>query len=113
MAEFNQLIAKWIQVEDEIKKYNVHLSKLRETRTQLNTQIAKQLIDTKKQDAIIRTSNCNLRLYNTKISSPISFKYLEQTLPDLIDDDGQIKQIIKYLKSKRNVKITTELRKVQ
>lgn len=112
MDDFNQLIAKWVHVENEIKKYNAHLSKLRESRSRLNDQIAKQLISTEKQNAIIRTSTCNLRLYDTKVYSQISFKYIEQILPDLIEDEDQVKQIVKYLKKNRSVKINTELRKV-
>ena len=61
----------------------------------------------------IKTNEGILKLFDVKTSSPLSFKYIEKCLTEIIDDEEKVTEIINYLKEKRSVSITKSIKKIE
>jgi hypothetical protein len=59
----------------------------------------------------VQISDGKLRFVNTKVSSPLTFKYVEKSLGEVIKNQTQVKQIVEYLKEKRDVKVVPEIKR--
>ena len=63
------------------------------------------------KDISIRISDGILKFTNTKITAPLTFTYIKQTLGEIIKNKEQIETILSYLKSKRETKIVPEIKR--
>ena len=52
-----------------------------------------------------------LKFQNTRVTAPLTFKFLEECLNECINGEEQVKQIIKYIKSKRDVKYVSDIKR--
>ena len=52
-----------------------------------------------------------LRIYEKKDYSPITFGYIEKCLAEIIPDKSQVDFIIDHLKEKREITISKEIRR--
>jgi dihydroorotase len=59
----------------------------------------------------IKIGNEKLKFANTRVPEPITFKYLEKTLGEVIKNESQVKLIIEHIKQKRNIKIVPEIKR--
>ena len=62
-------------------------------------------------NAVIQISDGKLKFQNIKSTSPLSYGFLEQCLLECINDENQVKELIKYIKSKRTHKISYDIRR--
>jgi hypothetical protein len=62
-------------------------------------------------NATIQISDGKLKFASTKVQSPLTFKYLEKSLGEIIKNENQVKQIVEYIKSKREVKVVSEIKR--
>ena len=63
------------------------------------------------KDISIHISDGILKFTNTKITAPLTFTYIKQTLGEIIKNKEQIETILSYLKSKRETKIVPEIKR--
>ena len=63
------------------------------------------------KDISIRISDGILKFTNTKITAPLTFTYIKQTLGEIIKNKEQIETILSYLKSKRETKLVPEIKR--
>ena len=52
-----------------------------------------------------------LKFQNTRVTAPLTFRFLEECLNECINGEEQVKQIIKYIKSKREVKYVPDIKR--
>jgi hypothetical protein len=45
------------------------------------------------------------------VPAPLTYKYLETSLGEIIKNETQVKQIINYLKEKREIKLVSEIKR--
>ena len=48
---------------------------------------------------------------NTKVTQPLTFKYLEKSLGEIIKNSEQVNTIVNHIKNNRDSKIVTELKR--
>ena len=58
----------------------------------------------------IGITNGELKVVEKKEYSPLSYGYIEKKLEEIIPDKSHVEYIIQYLKDKREINITQELR---
>jgi hypothetical protein len=77
---------------------------LREKRNVLENNITTYAFDNNLSQSTIQISDGKLRFSNTKVPEPLTFKYLEKTLGEVIKNESQVKLIMDHLKQKRAIK---------
>ena len=97
-----QKIHQWILIDDQLKKANEIIQELREKIHALNESILND---------VNRTNN-RLKVVETKIAPPLTFKYVEKILSGMIGNQTHVKQIIDRLKEKREFRIISELKRI-
>jgi hypothetical protein len=106
--EFEEQIKQWITIDNQLKQYSEKVKELREKRNNLEMNLKKNI----NPHSIIKINNDKLKLINSKVCEPLTFKYLEKTLSEIIKNDSQVKQIIEHVKEKREIKYILEIKRI-
>ena len=108
---FENNIQKWVSIDNEIKRLNEKLKSLRDEKNGLNTQIIAYVNTNNLNDSQIGISDGKLRFASTKVAQPLTFKYLEDTLSQIIQNKDQVSLILNHLKNKRITKTIPEIKR--
>ena len=108
---FEQNIQQWVLIDNQIKLLTEKLSDLRAKKSALCENITSHVEENNLKNATVQISDGKLKFAATKIASPLTFKYVEKTLSDVIRNQSQVKQIVEYLKNHREVKIVPEIKR--
>ena len=108
---FENQIQQWVLVDNQLKLLNDKMKTLRETRNALTGNITSYAEKNNLSNSTVNISDGKLKFVNTKVQAPLTFKYLEKTLGEIIQNENQVKLIIEKLKQKRNVKIIPEIKR--
>ena len=95
---FEREIQQWVSLDNELKILNEKARGLREKRSILEKSITTQAQSNNLSNANIKISDGNLRFINTKVTEPLTFRYLEKSLNEVIKNESQVKSIIEYIK---------------
>lgn len=109
---FEQNIQQWVLIDNQIKLLNEKIHELREKKTRLGENITNHVEENNLINATVKISDGKLRFVNTKVSSPLTFKYVEKSLGEVIKNQTQVKQLVEYLKEKREVKVVPEIKRI-
>ena len=60
----------------------------------------------------IEISDGELKLYEKKEYSPLTFAYIQSCLANIINDESHVEFIIQYLKDHREIKTQTDIRRI-
>ena len=108
---FENQIQQWVQIDNQLKTMNEKVKDLREQRNSLTEHITKYAVNNNLYGKNINISNERIQISNTKLAEPLTFKYLEKTLSEIIQNESQVKLIIEKLKQKRNIKTIPEIKR--
>ena len=109
--DFTQSIREWVSIDNKIKKYQEEIKKERLTRNALTSSILDQAVESNMEHAVIEITDGKLKFQNTRVTAPLTFRFLEECLNECINGEEQVKQIIKYIKSKREVKYVPDIKR--
>jgi dihydroorotase len=62
-------------------------------------------------DKTFKVNNDKLKFVDTKVPEPLTFKYLEKTLGEIIKNESQVQVIMEHIKQKRAIKIVPEIKR--
>ena len=120
-------VQKYIKIEDEIKKRLVELNKLREYKTSITSLIiadlekqqhneSKESNQNKERGHYIYVSrnnvNIKIKMVELKTFTPLTFTFLKKCLLEIIPKPHQVDQIIEYVKTKRESKIISDIKRM-
>ena len=108
---FENQIQQWVLIDNELKKMNDKSKELRDKRSQLCDNITKYAANNNMSSSVIQISDGKIKFTNTKIQEPLTFKYLEKSLSEVIKNESQVKLIIDHVKRNRNAKHITEIKR--
>lgn len=103
-------VQKWVLIEGKLKEVNEKTKKMREMKTQLGKDICNYMTDNN-LNSHIEISDGELRFFEKKEYTPLSFGYIEKRLHEIIADDNQVEFIIKYLKDKRETNTYLDIKR--
>jgi Zn/Cd-binding protein ZinT len=110
---FSENIKEWVQLDKQIKLANEKMAKLREKRTSLLMDICHYKKTQYQSLNKITISDGELCFYEKKEYSPLTYRYLEDKLKEIIPDKTQVEYIIDYLKENREVKTVSDIRRIE
>ena len=108
---FEQNIQQWVSIDNQLKQLNDKTKDLREKRNVLEQNITTYATNNNLSNSTVQISDGRLKFTNTKIPEPLTFKYLEKTLGEVIKNESQVKLIMEHIKQKRNVKVVPEIKR--
>ena len=108
---FENQIQQWVLLDNQLKQLNEKVKDLRYKRNDLEENITTYASENNLSNATVKISDGKLKFTNTKVQEPITFKYLEKTLAEVIKNESQLKLIMEHLKQKRSVKIVPEIKR--
>ena len=111
-ATFEQKIQSWVSIDNQLKLLNEKVQELRDKRNDLSENITKYAQTNNLQNATIQISDGKLKFANTRVAAPLTFKYLEKSLGEVIKNESQVKQIVEYVKEHRDSKIVPEIKRL-
>ena len=108
---FEQNIQQWVSVDNQLKTLNDKMKVLRDTRNALSGNITNYAEKNNLTNSTVNISDGKLKFINTKVQTPLTFKFLEKTLGEVIRNEVQAKIIVDQLKDKRDIKIVSEIKR--
>ena len=108
---FENQIQQWVSIDNRLKQINENVKELREKKKVLEQNITNYASSNNLSNSTIQISDGKLKFANTKVQEPITFKYLEKTLNEVIKNESHVKLIMEHIKQKRNVKIIPEIQR--
>ena len=109
--EFTNMIKEWVTIDNELRELNIKSKSLREKKNNVNNNVINYIETNNLDNAIIKISDGTLKFNYTNISQPLTFKYINECLNDIINDKNQVEAIINYIKNKRNVKSIMDIKR--
>ena len=108
--EFIKNIREWVMLDSQMKIINEKTKKIRNRKSEINSKICHFAKD-KNYHQKISISDGQLRFYEKKEYSPLTYGYVEKCLGELISDKKQVEYIIQYLKENRDIQVSWDIRR--
>lgn len=108
---FEKSIQQWVSLDNQLKLLYDKLVETREKKQEITKDIISYAEKNNLQSSVINISDGKLKFAETKISSNLTFKYVEKSLGEIISDPKLVNQIMTHLKTKRDVKTSKEIKR--
>ena len=108
---FENQIKQWIQLDNELRILNEQTKNLREKKNTLENNITTYASSNNLSNSVVQISGGKLKFTNTKVPEPLTFKYLEKRLGEIIKNDNQVKLIVEHIREKREIKVVPEIKR--
>ena len=109
---FEKQIQQWLLIDNQIKLLNDKLKELRELKQKSSENIIEHVQNNQLSQSIIPINDVKIKFVQTKIPQPITFKYLDVCLTNIIRNETQRNKIINYIKTQREIKTQLEIKRV-
>jgi hypothetical protein len=110
-TQFIENIKKWVLIDSQLKIVNEKTKKMREIKHESTSQICKYMEDNNLKNNKIGISDGELRIFDKKDYSPLTYNYISKCLGELITDKSQVEYIIQYLKDNREITSSLDIRR--
>lgn len=101
---FEEEIKNWSVIDTKINEINTHVKQLRNKRNDLEKSILNQVEKRELNSATIKLGDSRLKFVNHKINSPLTYKFLKESLSEIIEDENEVNEIINHIRNKREPK---------
>jgi len=110
--EFQDKIKSWVTIDNQVRLYNDRVKQLRSERNEIADTIIKYAHENNLGNAVIEISDGKLKFNQTKLSSPLTFKFIKTCLNECISDPQNVDKIIQYIKEKRDFRYVKDIRRL-
>ena len=109
--QFVENIQKWVILDKQLKLVNEKTKEIRENKHRLTNDICDYIQNKNLSSTKIEISDGELKMYEKKEYSPLTFTYIEESLAKILTDKSQVDYIIEFLKKNREVKSSVDIRR--
>lgn len=109
MRTFQENIQKWVRLDNQSRLLNEKIREVREKKS----ECMESLIEYSEMNQIsdIQISDGRLKFSKTRVSEPLTFKYLEKSLNEIIRNTNHVNQIMEYIKKSRDIKVVQDIKR--
>ncbi len=104
-------VQRWVLADTQLKQLTENIKQLREVKSVANANIMLYMKQTN-YNGNIKISDGELRIYEKKDYSPLTYSYIEKCLAKIIPDETHVEYIIQYLKENREVTINQDIKRI-
>ena len=109
--QFVENIQKWVLLDKQLKIINEKTKEIRENKHRLTNDICEYIQNKNLSSTKIEISDGELKMYEKKEYSPLTFTYIEESLAKILTDKSQVDYIIEFLKKNREIKNSVDIRR--
>ena len=106
-------LKKWVVFDKQLKFVNEKTRQIRESKTALTKELCGFVQQQNLGNKVIEITDGELRFIEKREYSPLSFSYIKDRLEEVISNKADVERIIQYLKDKREIRITHEIRRIE
>jgi hypothetical protein len=110
--DFTNQVKQWVALDRQLKYVNEKTRQIRESKAKLTKDICAYIQSKQWQHRTIDLANEELKFIEKREYSPLSFAFIEECLDEIIADKDQVDFIIDYLKDHRELRVSTEIRRI-
>jgi predicted transcriptional regulator len=107
----DKTIQNWVELDNELKKLNEKAKDIRTRKNDIEDKIMTYVEDNNMNNSVVNIMDGKIKFCETKQTSPLTLGFLEKCLSEVIANQGQVKQIVDYIKSKRESKMVPEIKR--
>lgn len=104
-------VQRWVLADTQLKQLTEKIKQMREVKTAANANIMLYMKQTN-YNGNIKISDGELRIYEKKEYSPLTYSYIEKCLAKIIPDETHVEYIIQYLKENREVTTNQDIKRI-
>lgn len=108
---FEQNIQQWVSIDNQLKILHEKTCELRKRKIDLSNHIFSYAEKNKLRNSVINISDGKLKIVESRVAPQLSFKYLEKSLGEIIENPKEVQRIIEHLKKTREVKLVQEIKR--
>lgn len=109
---FEENIKTWVSLDNKIKSYNESLRNLREEKNKIETEVMRYADSELPDNSVIKISDGLLKLTEIKQQQPLTYKYVQECLNNVISDKEKVSKIINYIKENKPEKKNKGIKRV-
>uniref|UniRef100_A0A6C0IRU6 Uncharacterized protein n=1 Tax=viral metagenome TaxID=1070528 RepID=A0A6C0IRU6_9ZZZZ len=109
---FEQQVQQWVTIDNQMKLLSEKMKDLREKKSELTEHLNEHIETNNLTNSSISLGDGQLKFVKVKETQPLTFKYLEACLGEIIKNEEQVKKIVEYVKTKREVKEVSEIKRL-
>ena len=109
--EFSDSVKEWVAADNKVRLYMDKIRELRSSRNEIAEYILNYADQNNLGNAVIEISDGKLKFNDTKISSPLTFKFIKKCLNDCISNPSDVEKIMDYIKNKRDFKYVKDIKR--
>jgi len=102
-------LQQWVILDNQYKLVQEKAKELREKKHSLLESITTN--GGLSTNSVVNITDGRIKLVNTHKTTPLTFTYVETCLSEIIKNEDQVKQIVEYIKNKREVKYVSEIKR--
>lgn len=104
-------IQNWVELDNELKRLNEKAKDIRTRKNDIENKLMTYVEDNNMNNSVVNISDGKIKFCETKQTSPLTLGFLEKCLSEVIANQSQVKQIVDYIKSKRETKMVPEIKR--
>ena len=108
---FEEKIKEWVLIDNELKILNEKIKSIRDKKNNISTNILSYVEKNNLTNNQIKLLDGKIRFVNTNTNPPISLKYVQSCLQEIIKNENQVNQIMEYIKQRRESKTHFEIKR--
>jgi len=109
--EFKEQIQQWVTIDNQLKIIGERMKELRDKKNEITDQINAYIETSELSNSVVKINDGQLKFIKVKETQPLTFKYLETCLSEIIKNEEQVKKIIEYVKNKREITYVSEIKR--
>jgi hypothetical protein len=107
----DKTIQNWVELDNDLKKLNEKVKDIRTRKNDLEDKIMTYVEDNSMNNSVVNIADGKIKFCEVKQTSSLTLGFLEKCLSEVIANQSQVKQIVDYIKSKRETKIVPEIKR--
>lgn len=111
MTEFSEKIKQWVTIDSQLKLIHERTKEIRNKKSLLLEEISQYVLQNNIKNKTIEISDGNLKFYDKKEYSNLTFSYIEECLHKIILDKKHVEHIMNYLRENRPVKTLMDIKR--
>jgi hypothetical protein len=109
---FEQQLQQWVAIDNQMKILGDRMKELRDKKNTLSQSINTHVENSNLTNTTVKLNDGQLRFVSVKETQPLTFKYLETCLREIIKNEEQVTKIVEYIKNKRDVSYVQEIKRM-
>lgn len=108
---FEEIIQKWVTLDDQLRLLQEKTKKIRENKNNIEDGIIKYVDTHNLQNYVVKISDGKLKFTTVKQTNPLTLKYVDECLGKCIKNPEQVKLIMNYIKESRPSKNIPDIKR--